>query len=153
MDKSEPFDEELYKRRLEEGYDVFDEKYVRWLLLKHPDKVKSDWLEKMPTSSKQSSQVILKYSSVYEALNRKRKNPRPVVVGPVLDTQQNYISKYLIQEVALPKEKTKQVRVSGARVLTSDECMKIVQEQKRKSLTIAEKKGREGSKKETKRNI
>ena len=81
MDESEPFDEELYKRRLEEGYDVFDEKYVRWLLLKHPDKVKSDWLEKMPTSSKQSSQVILKYSSVYEALNRKRKNPRPVVVG------------------------------------------------------------------------
>ena len=53
MDESEPFDEELYKTRLEEGYDIFDEKYVRWLLLKHPDKVKSDWLEKTPTSSKQ----------------------------------------------------------------------------------------------------
>ena len=158
VDESEPFDEELYKRRLEEGYDIFDEKYVRWLLLKHPDKVKSDWLEKMPTSFKQSSQVILKYSSVYEALNRKRKNPRPVVVGPVLDTQQNYISKYLIQEVALPKEKTKQVRVSGARVLTSDECMKIVQEredakkekalqlQKRREEREAKKRQKEASK-------
>ena len=37
--QTEEFDEELYTRRLEEGYDIFDEKYVRWLLLKHPDKV------------------------------------------------------------------------------------------------------------------
>lgn len=88
LDNNEPFNEELYTRRLEEGYDIFDEKYVRWLLLKHPDKVRSNWLENMPSSSKQSSQVILNYSSVYEAINRKRKNPRPVVIGPaVLDAQ------------------------------------------------------------------
>ena len=130
MEDNERFDEELYTTRLEEAYDIFDEKYVKWLSLKHPDKVHNDWLEKMPTSSKQSSsQVILNYSSVYEALNRKRKNPRPVVVGPTqLDAQNNYISKYLIQEVTVPKEKNKQIRVSGARVLTSEECMKIVQE-------------------------
>ena len=56
--QDEPFDEELYTRRLEEGYDIFDEKYVRWLLLKHLDKVHSDWLEKMPSSSKQPLQVL-----------------------------------------------------------------------------------------------
>ena len=50
MNKSEEFNEEV---QLEEGYDIFEEKYVRWFLLKHPDKVHSDWLEKMPTSSKQ----------------------------------------------------------------------------------------------------
>ena len=38
---------------MEEGYDIFDEKYVRWLLLKYPDKVPSDWLQKVPTSSRQ----------------------------------------------------------------------------------------------------
>ena len=29
MDKNEQLDEELYTRRLKEGYDIFDEKYVR----------------------------------------------------------------------------------------------------------------------------
>ena len=82
MEDSERFDEELYATRLEEGYDIFDEKYVKWLLLKHPDKVHKDWLEKMPISSKQSSsRVIFNYSSVYGALNRKRKKPRPVVAS------------------------------------------------------------------------
>ena len=38
---------------MEEGYNTFDEKYVRWLLLRYPDKVPSDWLQKVPTSSKQ----------------------------------------------------------------------------------------------------
>ena len=155
MDKTNPdeqFDEELYTKRLEEGYDIFDEKYVRWLLLKHPDKVHSDWLENMPSSSKQSSNVILNYSNVYEALNRKRKHQRPVVLGPpVLDKQKNYISKYLIQEVTVPKQKTKQVRVSGARVLTSDECMKIVQERedakKEKALQMQKRKEEREAKK------
>ena len=77
----------MYTRRLEEGYDIFDQKYVRWLLLKHPDKVHSDWLEKIPSSSKQSSKVILNYSSVYEALNIEKKS-KAMVVGPaVLDAQ------------------------------------------------------------------
>ena len=153
MEDSEQFDEELYTKRLEEEYDVFDEKYVRWLLLNHPDKVHKDWLEKMPTSSKQSStQVILNYSSVYEAVNRKRKNPRPVVVGLTqLDEENNYISKYLIQEITVPKEKNKQVRVSGARVLTSEECMKIVQERedakKEKALQLQKRKEERNEKK------
>ena len=55
--RTEEFDEELYTRRLEEGYDIFGEKYVRWLLLNHPDKVCSDWLEKVSTSPKQPPQV------------------------------------------------------------------------------------------------
>ena len=79
---SERFDEELYTTRLEEAYDVFDEKYIKWLLLKHPDKVHKDWPEKMPTSTKQSSsQVILNYRSVYDALKRKSTKSKPVVVG------------------------------------------------------------------------
>ena len=29
MEDSERFDEELYATRLEEGYDIFDEKYIK----------------------------------------------------------------------------------------------------------------------------
>ena len=50
----------------------------------------------------------------------------------------------------MPKKKTKQVRVSGARVLTGDECHENCARKrrckKRKGLTIAEKKGRESKK-------
>ena len=116
-------------------------------------------MDKMPTrtepTTKQSSQVILNYSRVYEAINRKTKKPRPkVIIGPTkLDAQKNYISKFLIQEVTVPKQKPKQVRVSGARVLTSDECMKIVQERedakKEKALQLQKRKEDRKRKKET----
>ena len=67
------------------------------------------------------------------------------------------ISKYLIQ-VTVPKEKTKQVRVSGARVLTSDECMKIEQERedakKKRPFNYKKERKREpGSKKKKARDI
>ena len=65
MKDSEQFDEELYTKRLEEGYDIFDEKYVRWLLLHRPDKVPGDWLQKVPTSSKQQ---VATESYIYQPL-------------------------------------------------------------------------------------
>ena len=34
-------EELLYTRRFDEGYDVFDEKYVQWLKVHHPEKVAS----------------------------------------------------------------------------------------------------------------
>ena len=34
------FNEDLYTKRYEEGYDIYDESYVRWLKLHHPDDVK-----------------------------------------------------------------------------------------------------------------
>ena len=33
---------DLYKKRYEEKYDVYDELYVRWLIKNHPDDVRSD---------------------------------------------------------------------------------------------------------------
>lgn len=33
-------DEIQFKRRYEEGYDLFDEPYIRWLLVHHPEAVK-----------------------------------------------------------------------------------------------------------------
>ena len=44
------FNEDLYTKRHEEGYDIYDESYVRWLKLHHPDDVKCDWLLQLEAS-------------------------------------------------------------------------------------------------------
>ena len=44
--------EDLFQRRYREGYDIYDEAYVRWLLVHHPGDVKSEWLTKTATTSK-----------------------------------------------------------------------------------------------------
>ena len=52
------FDEDLYKRRHEEGYDIYDESYVRWLKLYHPDDIKKDWLSRLEASQKSSTNDV-----------------------------------------------------------------------------------------------
>ena len=36
--------EDLFQRRYREGYDIYDEPYVRWLMVHHPGDVKGEWL-------------------------------------------------------------------------------------------------------------
>ena len=45
---------DVYKKRYEEGYDIYDEPYVRWLLVNHPDDVRNDWMKKLKDSQKGS---------------------------------------------------------------------------------------------------
>ena len=56
LDCSTTHDEntDLYKKRYEEKYDVYDELYVRWLIKKHPDDVRSDWMKELQDSEKGS---------------------------------------------------------------------------------------------------
>ena len=69
--------EDLFQRRYKEGYDIYDESYVRWLMEHHPGDVKSEWLTKTTTTSKsfepdqpsEESQVVLNYDSVFDALH------------------------------------------------------------------------------------
>ena len=66
---------------------------------------------------------------------------------------QAYISKYLHQAVAVPKQKKKQVRITAARVLTSEEAIKIMQDkedEKKEGFTKSETKGRKGEEKSKK---
>ena len=100
-------EESLFQRRFEEGYDVFHEPYVRWLMVHHPEAVKSEWLDKTPSSSgidsleqkdiaqeKESNEITLNYSTVYGAMNKPRK--RTIVgakFGPTGQTE--YISEIL----------------------------------------------------------
>ena len=70
--------EDLFQRWYREGYDIYDEPYVRWLMVHHPGDVKGEWLTKTATTSKSSepdqpsekSQVVLNYDSVIGTLHR-----------------------------------------------------------------------------------
>ena len=54
LDSSTTHDDntDVYKKRYEEGYDIFDEPYVRWLVINHPDDVRNDWMKKLKDSEK-----------------------------------------------------------------------------------------------------
>ena len=151
--------EQLYQKRFEEGYDIYDEEYAKWLMINHPNDVPSEWLteasssSKMPTTtpasqpdkSTKSDKIVLNYSSVYEALNRPRKRSRTYDLKPGgSEDTGHYISKYLHQAVVVPKQKKKQIRITGARVLTSEEAIKIMQdkedEKKEKALEKEKRK-------------
>lgn len=54
---SATYNEALYEKRWEEGYDLYDESYVRWLKLYHPDDVRSDWLLQMEGTKTQNLTV------------------------------------------------------------------------------------------------
>ena len=54
-----------------------------------------------------------------------------------------YISEYLHQSVPVRKENLKRIRLTGARVLTSDEAIQLVQERdqkKQKQLNLGKQK-------------
>ena len=81
-----------------------------------------------PDKSTKSDKIVLNYSNVYEALNR-RSRSYDLKPGGSEDTG-HYISKYLHQAVVVTKRKKKQIRITGARVLTSEEAIKIMQDKK-----------------------
>ena len=43
--------EQMYKKQFKEGYDIYDEDYVKWLMAKHPNDVPSERLTEVSTSS------------------------------------------------------------------------------------------------------
>ena len=122
-------------------------------MINHPNDVPSEWLTEpssssmmpatttasQPDKSTKSDKIVLNCSSVCEALNRPRKRSRlyDSKPGGSEDTG-HYISKYLHQAVVVPKQKKKQIRITGTRVLTSEEAIKIMQnkedEKKEKAL-------------------
>ena len=40
-------DEALFRRRHEEGYNIYNEAYARWLLKEHPTETPSEWVKKL----------------------------------------------------------------------------------------------------------
>ena len=103
----------------------------------------------------ESNEITLNYNRVYGTMNKPRK--RPIVgtkFGP--EGESDYISEYLHQAIPLRKENPKRIRLTGARVLTSDEAMRIVQEKedvkKQKELEKEKRKKEREMKKKQKQN-
>lgn len=89
---------------------------------------------------------------MYGAMNKERKRPiMGTKLGPTGETE--YISKYLYQAVPVHRENPKRIRLTGARVLTSDEAMQLVQERedekKQKQLEKEKRKAERESRKKT----
>ena len=72
-------------------------------------------------------------------------NKEKAIIGPKFGPtgEMEYISEYLHQSVPVCKENLKRIRLTGARVLTSDEAIRLVQERdqkKRKQLHLEKQK-------------
>ena len=118
---------QLYERRFEEEYNLFDEGYYVWLKQNHP-KYAEEWCKKavklQPTCTAVATTASNTAStSVTPQSQDPTKAPNTTPVART--TQQDYVSKYLVQYIAKPVEKT---GITNARVLTSDECYKILKE-------------------------
>ena len=121
---------QLYERRYEEGYNLFDEGYYEWLKQNHP-LYAGEWHKKAVKLQQQPSTTIVattvpntastsRATQSQTSESTKATNTRPA-------TNTNYISKYLVQYIAEPVQRTGK-RITGARVLTSDECYKMLEE-------------------------
>ena len=125
-------------------------------MVHHPEAVKEEWLDKTPSSSKiclsgqqkdvpkeqESNEITLNYNRVYDAMNKPRK--RPIVgtkFGP--EGESDYISEYLHQAIPLRKENPKRIRLTGARVLTSDKAMQEKEDAKKQKEVEKEKRKKE----------
>lgn len=72
-------------------------------------------------------------------------NKEKAIIGPKFGPtgEMEYISEYLHQSVPVRKENLKRIRLTGARVLTSDEAIQLVQERdqkKQKQLDLGKQK-------------
>ena len=101
----------------------------------------------------QQSVTIQKVPKVYVHVVS---NSKAIEIGakntPSQDNKLRYISKYLVQFVldAKPQTKGTTVRISGARVLTSEKCATIIQEHEEKKQKEQEEKERKKKKKQEK---
>ena len=142
----------LYQRRFEEGYDLPDEEYTKWLKVNYPESfveqsndndnngetdslTLADAFCNVPVASPDAIvDTELKGDQMRkdEVDNAVRYDETATVEEPC--NKLKYISKYLVQFVpnAKPKNTETAVRISGARVLTSDKCVTILKEREEK---------------------
>ena len=130
-----PEEEQLFQRRFEEKYDLPDPLYPQWLKTKppkeHADMNTEHELLGLEHSMSITPCLIAKDQESSTSGNDLTSCPEPShitssvtqsITPPEHKGQLNYISKYLIQYVPTKKVNTGK----RARVLTSDECAKII---------------------------
>ena len=140
--------EQLYQKRFEEGYDIYDEEYVKWLMTNHPNDIPSEWLTEVSSSSMMpatttASQPDKSTKSDKVVLNpRKRLRAYDTKPGGPKDTG-NYISKYL-QEKDKQKEEREKKKAEKMAATKEDTGLKkmTTQEASVKSTNEKTRKGK-----------
>ena len=142
--------EAKYGRRFEEGYDINDPEYYKWMRYNYPVEAET-WI-KSAIRKEDANDVEKPVSSTgnteqtpeSETTEKSCENPGPLQPksgehpGPTKPLEQlKHISRFLVQVIQVPKEKDKVTPklISGGRALTSMECTKFLEEkeaQKRK---------------------
>ena len=125
-----------YARRYEEGYDLPDKHYEAWLKINHPQSPKVDSTQQMPSVSGNMSPS----GSADNSASLSESPPSASVIsnrGSVA-AQRSPLSELL--NIPIANKPKKKVTTGKARVLTSAESLKALQEKENEKIRKAEEK-------------
>ena len=144
----------LYKRRYEEGYDIFDPAYTIWLQQHHPEASSPSLTtpttsNPLSTTSTPSSNQLSKSTSKPGGINQ-QSTPLSDLTNRIsspysssASTNGSVMSKFLGGLPVKTPSRPLTAKISEARVLTSAECLELLQEkQERKRRDKEEKEQR-----------
>jgi len=171
-------EEKLYSRRYENGYDLYDPKYIRWLSINHPlaDIIRSN----EPVADLFTTQVVTPVHIDLPACNTGEENgttidtrnstlrhhsvvvnehpPTDLATTPVSTSSNSRITETAVKcspladLVNTPRtNKDKQLKTGYARVLTSTECIKAFEEKEERKRVAEEEKQKRKAERELKK--
>ena len=140
-----PEQEEKFQRRHEEGYDIYDPIYINWLELNHPESLPPDRYTLTPyTGSPLPSSSASNNDHLETTTPSNHQSPSTSLHS---SCKTSPLSSYLSPVIpTAPRIKT-----GKARVLTSSECIAILEDKERKKKAEQEEKERRKVERETKK--
>ncbi len=139
-------EQEEYERRYEESYDLYDPSYVVWLEANHPDAVRAEWLTSNQESAPISAPPLITTTPVADAHSA---GSSPVFKGhgstkssPISDssTACSPVSPLMKFLTPVPTPVLSTSKTIKARVLTSNECIALLEEKEKKKKQETEEK-------------
>ena len=107
-----PVEEKLYQRRYEEGYDLPDSQYAKWLAINHPQEGKSCCsLVTHVSENSSASQALSEVLKLPEPTAPKRKRKPGFNTGKsVLITNDSFLEKLISEDEKMAKEEEKKAK-------------------------------------------
>ena len=139
-----PKEEETFQRRHEEGYDLYDPLYVAWLELNHPD---SESLSLGHSTKAPSNTVSLPRSSTCTDTSPSSRASEASISPNAYQKTLSPLSGHLTPVV----KRGPLVKTGKARVLTSSECLAILEEKERRKKAEALEKERRKEEREARK--
>ena len=153
--------EAKYIKRLEEGYNIYDTQYYKWLKFNHPLEAVT-WIksavgrEQLPDAGPVTGKGVSSGEIPGPLQTRGTDVSSGEIPGPSRMASEglNYISRFLVQVIPGPKEKSDSApkRISGGRAFTSAECIKLLEQKEIEKQKAAEEKQKKKEKENKNRN-